>query len=347
MAKLLSSLPLLFVLAHLMPVPSQAQGSDEAFRLAFYNLENLFHPDDDSLKNDEEFTPEGMRNWSMYRYREKSHRMAKAILGIGEWEPPAVVGVAEIENRQVLEDLVQSEVLRKFDYKIIHYESPDRRGIDVGMLYRSDRFKPVFSKNFPLKIPGDPGFASRDILYVKGYAQNLDTLHMMIVHWPSRYGGQAQSEPKRIQAALTVKSIADSIKATEKDASIIIAGDLNDEWNNTSILNYLKARPGPPADTATGLINLMATLPVTEGSHRYRGVWSYLDQIIVSPALLDRKGMEVEGATAHVVRHGFLLETDEKYPGQKPYRSFIGMRYHGGFSDHLPVFIDLIKIPEP
>ncbi len=325
----------------------RAQSPEENFRVAFYNLENLFHPDDDSLTNDEEFTPEGMRYWSPYRYHEKSNRMAKAILSIGEWSPPAIVGVAEIENRQVLEDLVNGEVLRKFNYEILHYESPDRRGIDVAMLYRSDLFQPLFSKNYPLKIPGDPGFASRDILYVKGYADDLDTLHMMVVHWPSRYGGQAQSEPKRIQAAITVKGISDSIMAHNPKAAVVIAGDFNDEWHNESLFHSLGAQPELKADTSSHLINLMASLSPNSGSHRYRGVWSYLDQVVVSSALLDGEGMEIRDGKAKVVRHDFLLETDEKFPGQKPFRSFIGMRYNGGFSDHLPVFIDLWKTVDP
>ena len=187
----------------------------------------------------------------------------------------------------------------------------------------------------------DPNFATRDILYSKLITVNADTLHLMYCHWPSRYGGQAQSEPKRILAAQTVRSVTDSILGLNKRAKIIIAGDFNDEWDNISLKNHLVYG----SDGSNNLINLMETLLQNEGSHRYRGVWSYLDQIIVSGGLLDGKGIEVSNEKAEVCRHSFLLEKDEKYPGQKPFRSFIGMRYHGGFSDHLPIYIDL-TIPE-
>lgn len=323
----------------------KAQSTERNYRIAFYNLENLFDPIDDSLKNDEEFTPEGLRNWSEWRYHEKSNRMAKAILSIGDWQAPDIIGVAEIEDRRVLDDLVHSEVLRKFNYGIVHFESPDHRGIDVGMLYRKESFTPIYSKNIPVKLSDDPHFATRDILYVKGVTASGDTLHLMYCHWPSRYGGQAQSEPKRIQAALTVRANVDSIWQYDRQAYIIIAGDLNDEWNNLSVARYLNAHKDFKSDEALQLIDLMARLDPTKGSHRFHGTWSYLDQIIVSNNLLDSIALDVEGEQAHVCYHDFLLETDEKYPGQTPYRTFIGMRYHGGFSDHLPVFINLTHLP--
>lgn len=303
-------------------------------------MENLFDPTNDSTKNDDEFTPEGMRNWSDYRYHEKSNRMAKAILSIGEWEAPDVVGLAEVENRKVVEDLTQTEVLRKFNYEVLHYESPDRRGIDVAMIYRKDKLKLIYSKPIPVSMPEDPSFATRDILYAKMVTENNDTLNLMYCHWPSRYGGQAQSEPKRILAAQTVRRVTDSILNVDANAKIIIAGDFNDEWNNISLKDYLTNS----ASNSQTLINLMAKLPANQGSHRYRGVWSYLDQVIVSENLLDGKELDINNLNAEICTHEFLLEKDEKYPGQKPFRSFIGMKYHGGFSDHLPIYIDLIQV---
>ncbi|MGB0176857.1 MAG: endonuclease/exonuclease/phosphatase family protein [Owenweeksia sp.] len=320
---------------------------DDKVRVAFYNLENLFDPSDDTLKNDEEFTPQGQRYWSNYRYREKSHRMAKAILSIGEWDAPDIVGVAEIENRKVLEDLVQSPVLAKFDYDIIHFESPDRRGIDVGMIYRRDRFTLIASRNIPVTTPEDPGFATRDILYASGTIFSGDTIHLFYCHWPSRYGGQQQSEPKRILAALTVKKITDSILNTDPLATIIVAGDFNDEWTNYSLKDVLEARVPETNSKPKTLYNLMAAMDAAAGSHRYRGQWAYLDQVIVSNGLLNNSGVEAWEHRAFIVSHDFLLETDEKYPGSQPFRTFIGMKYHGGFSDHLPVYIDLYKeVPE-
>lgn len=311
------------------------------YRVAFYNLENLFYPEDDSLKRDGDFTPEGKRNWSYYRYHEKSNHMAKAILSIGEWSAPALVGVAEIENRKVLEDLVQTEVLRKFGYEIIHYESPDRRGIDVGLLYRKNMFTPITTLPIPVSMLDEEGFATRDILYAKGLTPAQDTLHLFVCHWPSRYGGQARSEPKRIQAAIQLRYFTDSLQAYRPDASILVMGDFNDEYFNISLKDSLGAAV-PERNTEARLFNLMATLPKVEGSHRYRGTWAYLDQVIVSSSLLDGQGMDIKAKKAHVTQHPFLLETDDRYPGKVPFRTFIGLKYNGGFSDHLPVYVDLM-----
>lgn len=334
------SVPSLFITLFLLGISLHAQ-NNQTQRIAFYNLENLFHPDNDSLKNDGEFTPEGKRYWSFYRYNEKLNHMAKAILSIGEWQPPSIVGVAEVENRQTLNDLVSTEVLRKFNYGIVHFESPDRRGIDVGMLYRKDQFTPLVSKPIPVKMPSDSRFATRDILYCKGTFNSHDTIHLFFCHWPSRYGGQAQSEPKRIQAAATLKHITDSISQLPYSTYIVAAGDFNDEWSNISLLDTLAAKPLEDGKTNDGLINLMATLPASQGSHRYRGTWSYLDQIIVSSSFFNQSTVSIRNHSAKVVDHEFLLTTDDRYPGYVPFRTFIGFKYQGGFSDHLPVYIDL------
>ncbi|WP_417603524.1 endonuclease/exonuclease/phosphatase family protein [Owenweeksia hongkongensis] len=329
-----------FLVLFLICIKLHAQKENQ--RIAFYNLENLFHPENDSLKNDDEYTPEGKRNWSFYRYNEKLNHMAKAILSIGEWQPPSIVGVAEVENKQALEDLISTEVLRKFNYGIIHFESPDRRGIDVGMLYRKDEFTPIASRPIPVKMLNDPNFVTRDILYCKGIFNKKDTVHLLFCHWPSRYGGQARSEPKRIQTALTLKHITDSLNMLPYPTYVIAAGDFNDEWTNISLHDTLKAQPLDTMLHGKSLINLMATLPPTQGSHRYRGTWSYLDQIIVSSSLLSNEAISIKDNTAKVTTHGFLLTTDDKYPGSVPFRTFLGYKYQGGFSDHLPVYVDLI-----
>lgn len=312
-------------------------------RVAFYNLENIWHPSNDSLKRDDEFTPDGMRNWSFYRYHDKLNKMAKAIRSIGGWNPPDIIGFAEVENRQVLEDLRNTAVLRPLQYHIVHYESPDRRGIDVCAFYRKENMEMLHHHAQRVRLPGNPNYATRDILYLKALSQG-DTLHLIYCHWPSRYGGQKISEPKRIAAARTVRRITDSIKRREPAAALIIMGDLNDEWNNISIMDTLAAKPTVAEAEQNGsqLLNLMATLDESIGTHRYRGRWGYLDQIIVSTAMLGEAKPHLSKLGAVVVRHPFLLEQDEKYPGQKPFRSFIGMRYNGGFSDHLPVYIDVL-----
>lgn len=330
------------IIAFLLVSLSSFSQENQNIRIAFYNVENLFYPENDSLKNDDEFTPEGIRFWSFYRYREKSNRMAKAILSIGDFEPPAFVGMAEVENRKVVEDLIATETLKKFDYEVLHFESPDFRGIDVAAIYRKDIFKLLYSHN--IKVPLD-GRATRDLLYSKLLILNTeDTLHTFVCHWPSRYGGQAQSEPGRITAAQTLRFAIDSIRNRNPNAYCVVLGDLNDEWKNVSVLNYLEAKPTVKEALAakSNLVNLMALKDENTGSHRYNGMWSYLDQIIVSINLLDEQNLDLFNKEAQVRNLPFLLETDEKYPGTKPFRTFIGMKYHGGFSDHLPVYIDLV-----
>ncbi len=321
-----------------------SSAQQEYARLAFYNLENLFDFEDDTLINDEEYLPTSMRNWSYYRYTEKSNRMAKAILSIGGWQAPDIIGVCEVENKRVLQDLVATDVLKKLNYKIIHFESPDRRGIDVGLLYRPETVDTLYAKAYPVRNLDDVDFKTRDVLYVKMRILD-DTLHYFVNHWPSRYGGQMQSEPKRMLAASVVRGVVDSIQQNNKFAKVVIMGDLNDSPDNISVSEILRGVKQPK--NATDLKNLMQDLPSEEGSHRYQGEWGYLDQIIVSVPLLKATNGVVLNGGAQVHKAEFLMEPDEKFPGTKPFRTFVGMRYIGGFSDHLPVYIDIIKVDKP
>jgi predicted extracellular nuclease len=334
---------LLAILLH-VGKPLLTQPAD-TLTIAFYNVENLFHPSDDSLTRDDEFTPQGQRYWSFYRYREKSNRMAKAILSLGKGNPPAVIGLAEVENKQTVDDLTQSAPLRKSNYKTIHFESPDRRGIDVAAMYRPDFIALDTAIAIPVTLKKDPSYVTRDILYLRLIPLAWrDTLHVFFNHWPSRYGGQAQSEPKRKAAAATLKVFTDSILKYQSKASIIIAGDFNDEWTNESLLNVLAAKEAGMPSRPNDLINLMASQPANEGSHRYRGTWSFLDQVVVSQALFSQNGYTaIVDQTAFTHQPTFLLEKDEKYPGVKPFRTFVGFKYQAGFSDHLPVYIKIYE----
>lgn len=317
----------------------------ESYRIAFYNVENLFDIENDSLTRDDEFTADGLRNWGFYRYQGKLHRTAKAILAIGGWKPAPVIGLAEIENRKVLEDLILTDELKKHGYKIIHFESQDKRGIDVGLLYLPKVFSPIYSQNINATLKSDSSYTTRDILYTKGSFEK-DTLHLFFCHWPSRYGGQQKSEPRRIIAAQILRQYVDSILEQNAKAQIIIAGDFNDEWDNQSLSLYLKAKKDfKPNDSKNQLINLMASNNANKGSHKYKGVWSYLDQIIVSSNLLNPKshGLYLKTKNGQILEDEFLLESDSKYPGKKPFRTFVGYQYHRGFSDHLPIYIDLIS----
>lgn len=318
--------------------PDKDRGTN-ALRVGFYNLENLFNTVNDTMVRDTEFTPDGMKNWNDYRYYQKSNQMAQAIFAMGGWEFPAVVGLCELENRGVVEDLIQRDVIKSAEYQIVHYESIDRRGIDVALIYRPSKFEVLYSKPYRIQLEGDPDFRTRDVLYVKGVALSTDTLHIFVNHWPSRYGGQLVSEPKRMAAAQTVRNVVDSIYSTQPKAQIIIMGDLNDHPENKSISEILGA--GELGEEDRDLVNLMTGEMNYAGSHRYRGEWSFLDHIIVSPYLLDRSGLDVVNARAWVADAPLLLTDDNRYPGKMPFRTYGGATFLGGFSDHLPVFIDL------
>lgn len=311
-----------------------------AIRLGFYNVENLFHPDNDSLTNDDAFTPEGQYRWTEFRLAKKVEALAKVIRNMGGWEAIEVLGMCEVENRQVLEQLVRHPILKNAGYRILHRDSPDRRGIDVAAIYRPDVFDLLHWEAVKVLRDDDTNFRTRDIVYIKGLALE-DTLHIFFNHWPSRYGGQLKSEPSRFAAAKRLRSKVDSILATVPLANIVILGDFNDEWDNKSLIEHLGAGA---ISNGKYLVNLMAEMSPDFGTHKFNGRWSYLDQAIITRNMLDTANvLNVLDSRAEVFQADYLLERDEKYTGKKPFRMFIGMKYNGGFSDHLPIYLDLVK----
>ncbi|MCF6365597.1 MAG: hypothetical protein L3J35_05280 [Bacteroidales bacterium] len=313
-------------------------------RIMFYNTENLFDIYDDTLKIDEAFTPEGVRHWSIGRYYKKINNVSKVITAIGQWELPEIVGLCEIENRFVLEGIIKQTALKKFPYRIIHKESPDRRGIDVGLLYRKDKFTPIDYEAVRVTFPFDVNKPTRDILYVKGYNTNNDTLHIFINHWPSRWGGQLETDRKRVYAATVLRRKVDSLFSTDINPNIIIMGDLNDYPDNHSVTDALKAKNKYDLINDEALYNLAYYLQEEKGkgTHKYQGEWGVLDQIIVSGSLLNKDNkINMTVDDAHVFEAPFLLEPDEQYIGVKPFRTYIGFKFHDGFSDHLPIYLDL------
>ncbi len=326
--------------------PVTAQTSDEpsdTLRLMFYNVENLFDPFDDSLTNDDEFTNEGARHWSWNKFQTKLNQIFKVFMATGNPYPPAIIGLCEIENRFSLNQLVYKTPFSKFDYRIVHEESPDRRGIDVALLFNPKKFQLLYHEAINVRFPFQPNSRTRDILYVKGIIYNTDTIHVFVNHWPSRWGGQMATAPKRNHVADILKRKTDSIFSKEKQAAIIIMGDLNDYPDDESLTVHLEANN---EESESPLINLM--LPYAEkfgiGSHKYQGEWGTLDQIIISKyILLPESSIKISSRKAFVFDAPFLFEQDEKFTGLKPFRTFIGFKYNGGFSDHLPVFIDIYK----
>ncbi len=323
---------------------SQTFTSSTGINVLFYNVENLFDTLDDSLKLDEEFLPEGVRYWTPKKYNEKISRIYKTLIASGTWDPPALIGLCEVENKKVLKRLVYGTPLSKMEYRFIHYESPDRRGIDVALLYRKEFFQPLFTKPILVSMKDKPDFRTRDILYVKGvFPFNGDTLHIFVNHWPSRRGGQLESEHKRMNAARILRKNIDSLFLLSDETAILIMGDFNDTPENKSIKEGLNAKSLRDSTASLNIINLAENSDAKRGSYKYQGVWQQLDQIMVSGVLLNEyNSLKVEQNSFTIVQPGFLLTGDEKNLGKKPFRTFSGYKYTGGFSDHLPVKVKLV-----
>lgn len=313
-----------------------------AFRVMFYNVENLYDTDNDPAIDDEEFLPESESQWTKERLDAKLQNINSVVQAIGKERLPDIIGFAEIENRKVLDYLLIKTKLGKDGYSIIHYDSPDKRGIDVGLIYRKDRFKFIKSNKYPVIFPGDMERPTRDILYVKGELPNKSSLHILVNHWPSRSGGQAETEPKRILAAQTAKRLCDSIQFNEKDANIILIGDFNDYPTDKSITEILGAKTDSSVLTGK-LFDLMGWQNGKGvGSHQYKGDWGFLDQIIVSESIIKGNAhIKTWFNQAKVFRPDFLIEKNEKFGTEQPKRTYAGKKYLGGYSDHLPVYVDL------
>jgi endonuclease/exonuclease/phosphatase family metal-dependent hydrolase len=294
------------------------QRGREAFRIMFYNCENLFDPLDDTTTADDDFTPEGSKQWSYYRFKKKISDISKVILAAGGWEPPDLIGLCEVENRWVLEQLTGSPALSGFDYDIIHQDGNDPRGIDVAILYRTSKFEPNNVRWVPMVFAGDPHPRTRDILYVSGIANGAGTLHLFVNHWPSRLGGYAATMPKRMQAARLLRQMIDSVGAAEKNTAIVVMGDLNDETEQESISIGLGALPGIDPGRKDYLFDATYHYNKREayGTHKNRGTWGMLDHFIISSSLLDESArLHLAPGGAKIYRAGFLLTPDERNLG--------------------------------
>ncbi len=317
-------------------------------RICFYNVENLFDIEDDTTINDDEFLPNGVKGWHYGRYQQKLTNIYKTMSALGGWGgPPEIIGFCEIENRKVLKDLISRTPLNKYNYDIVHENSQDARGIDVGLIYNKKSFQYISHEKLKVVFPFDTSSKTRDILYVQGSVLGKDTIHIFVNHWPSRRGGQAASEPRRLIAAQVVRDKVNEIYKKQTDANIIIMGDFNDESEDKSMVEILKAKHKKEELENKDLYNYMHDISKNWkiGSHKYQGHWGTLDQIIISPNLLSKQKSErlhssEDGAQIFAPR--FLLEIDKRYMGLQPFRTYSGPRYINGFSDHLPVYLDLI-----
>ena len=307
--------------------------------VVFYNTENLFDTTNNKGARDGEFTPEGKYNWTVTRYGKKLNDIARVLASVNKSELPEIIGLCEIENRNVVNNLIKTNALKNGGYKVVHFESPDYRGIDCALLYRPDEFTVTESRPVRVRFTDDPEYKTRDILYVKGKTLNSKTLHLFVNHWPSRAGGEKETEKKRIAAARILKSKTDSIFGTDSNAHIIIAGDLNDEPSDLSLNMVLGAKK--PGDKNALLLNMMFPEHLAgKGSYNYRGKWNLLDNIVVSKSLNDGKGIDCIGGKGYIYSEKWMQTVNGS--GTKiPFGTYSGSKYTGGISDHFPVYIRL------
>ena len=308
------------------------------YRVMFYNVENYFDTKDDPDKNDEDFLPKGKKHWTYNKMEEKRNSIAKVITAVGEGTPVAIVGMCEVENDYVLTSLVKYSPLKNYGYKFIHYDSADKRGIDTALLYHPEQFSPFSTK--PLRKEFSDGKLTRDVLYVSGKTSFGDTLHVFVCHTPSRLGGKNKTEHYRVAVMSMVREHIDSIMSINPKANIIIMGDFNDSPEDKSISVALGAKqPTEPYET-TSLYNMFYKFVGNTfiGTHKYQSQWSVLDQIIVSGNLL-ASGV-VKPTSTYIFRAPFLLEEDKKNMNFRPKRTYNGLKYNAGYSDHLPVVVE-------
>jgi endonuclease/exonuclease/phosphatase family metal-dependent hydrolase len=309
----------------------------KGLRVMFYNVENYFDCKHDSLKNDYEFLPGGIRAWTPARFWVKTGHIARVIAAIGADKFPEIVGLAEVENEACLKSLIYVSPLKNAGYSFIHEESPDSRGVDVCLLYNRYLFSVIRHVSIRVNCKEDSTKRTRDILYVCGKTYTNDTLHLFVTHFPSRLGGELESEAYRRDVAKLIREKADSIFSVQEKSNILIMGDFNDYPDCRSVSVDLQA--GMPAEDpeCKALYNLMLPMDGKPdmGTNKYQGDWGILDQMLVSGNLLKHT------REAHIFDADFLLVPDERWMGRKPYRTYNGMIYQGGYSDHLPVYLDM------
>jgi hypothetical protein len=324
---------LLFCLC-MMFEPVQAQ---KDYHIVFYNVENLYDVRNDPAIYDEAFTPYGENHWTTKRFNRKILLIYKAIMACCKGQFPDLIGLAEIENNRVVEQLITQTPLSKIQYGIIHKESPDPRGIDVALLYRKDRIMAVDYEHIKVASSDKKGFTSRDILHFTGDADG-NRLHLFINHWPSRSGGYNETKENRNITARLLRFRIDSLLKFEPYARILILGDFNATPKEECIVDILNAHPYTGLKVNNSLVNLSsAWLNCNWGTVKRNGKWEIFDQIICSSNMLDSSEVQIVPSKTEICRASFLLEADKRYLSKKPYRTYLGPVYHGGISDHLPI----------
>ena len=304
------------------------RSEQDSWQIMWWNVENLFHPDVDSLNPDREFTPDGMRRWTYRRYRAKVAQIAQVVANAGGWNGVDVVGLCEVEDSACVADICRA---LGNGYRAVHYDSPDPRGIDVVLLYRSTCTL-LCSHPIPVRLPN--GKPARDLLYARLVMPQRDTVDFLLCHLPSMRGGYGSSATRRTEVQTTIQHTIDSLLKTDSTRQIILMGDMNDDPHNDlrAMHNLMCDMKIIPQHSS---INSQHSTLNSQGTYKYRGVWSYLDQCYLSKSLQNRP------IELYVYAPDYLLEDDERYLGCQPKRTYIGFRYHSGYSDHLPILLRL------
>jgi endonuclease/exonuclease/phosphatase family metal-dependent hydrolase len=312
---------LIFII-HFSLLFTHLEASAQSLTFVELNCENLFDCQHDSLKQDTEWLPDGQRHWTPARYWRKLNNIGQELLSCQEEGLPDLVALVEVENDSVVFDLTRRSLLRNAGYRYLMTQSPDMRGIDVALLYQPTSFRPLCYDYLEV-TPLEDMRPTRDILYVQGETLNRDTLHVFVVHAPSRFGGERPTRPNR---QLVMDRLMGAIRLLPADAKVVVAGDFNDYADSPSLV-FLEQN---------GLHNVSRGAKGThgaEGTYRYEGEWESIDHVLVSSSLLEHVKQ------AYVNDVPFLLEEEKKYGGVKPLRTFNGYRYQRGFSDHLPLVV--------
>ena len=319
-----------------------SQKNVKSFLVVSYNVENLFDTINSPVVDDDEFTPSGTLAWTYDRYTKKLNDLGRVILSIPGKELPALIGLSEIENRGVLEDLIKVRGIRKGEYEIVHEDDRDPRGIECALLYRPDLFKYKSHEYVPIADPVDPDYLYRGILHVHGKGPDGSSLHIFVNHWKSRSGGELETQRQRMFSAITLRKQMDMLMARESDFKVIIMGDFNDEPTNRSLTNGLSALNKRRNIQMGDYYNLFYDLHNIEGkgTYNYQGKWNMLDQIIVSYNLLDQeRGLTTGYESGVILKEEWMLYESEKYGESLPSATYGGPEYYGGPSDHLPIYI--------
>lgn len=325
----------LFFLLFYLGLVAQIEPILKPARVVFYNVENLFDTINDPQANDEEFLPEARSNWNTEKYELKLNHLAKVLAAMFDTIQPLVIGLGEVENKKVLTDLIAQPALKKFDLGIIHHDSPDERGIDVAFLYNKDIVESNFDAVLNVQLPNDK---TRDVVYFKTYLTEEYAVWFFVNHWPSRR--ESENACKRMVVSRQLKDKIENVLKGEPDARIIIMGDFNDNPVDSSIQNLME----PDAKgMALPLTDLMA--PIYDSKNftvKFKEANDVFDQLIVSKNLLDKSSpYSVRAGAAHIFKPEWLLYNHTKY-GPIPNRTYAGGKWVGGYSDHLPVYFDVV-----